>query len=178
MEALIMRFLVAGNLLDVGCGSGGHFLDLPSSIVPHGIEIDPDASELARSRAAERGGHIIQADALSGLQSMPAAEMKGIVMHSFLEHDVRPLEVLQAAERVLCGDGALIIKVPNFACWNHRYWHGTKWPGFRYPDHVNYFTPQTLSQIVSKAGLRTLRFAWRDRIPTNDNMWLVAGKSR
>lgn len=176
MEALINRYVAAGNLLDVGCGSGGHFPRLPAAIVPHGIEIDPDAIELATARAGERGGRVIQADALSGLQSLPTAEMKGIVMHSFLEHEVQPLEVLQDAKRVLLVDGALIIKVPNFACWNRRYWHGAEWPGFRYPDHVNYFTPSTLSQLVLKAGLRILQFTWRDRIPTNDNMWLVAGK--
>lgn len=178
LETLINRFVSAGSLLDVGCGTGSLFLRLPASIVPHGIEIDADAIEKARLRVKERGGRIIHADALSGLQAMGPAGMRGIVMNSFLEHDVRPLEVLQAAQRVLCDDGVLIIKVPNFACWNRRYWHGGKWPGLRFPDHVNYFTPRTLARVVTDSGLRIRRFALPDRLPTSDNMWLVAEKVR
>jgi len=176
LETLIHRYVVTGNVLDVGCGNGARFSGWPRSIVPHGIEIDADAIEQARLRAEQRGGRVIHADALTGLQGMVPAEMQGIVMHSFLEHDVRPLEVLKAAQRVLCDGGALIIKVPNFACWNRRYWHENDWPGFRFPDHVNYFTPRTLSHIIAKAGLRIRRFAWCDRLPTSDNMWVVAGK--
>jgi len=100
--------------------------------------------------------------------------MKGIVMISFLEHDVQPLQVLIAARRVLQPDGVVILKVPNLDCWNRRL-QGKGWPGFRFPDHVNYFTPETLSQLVSKADLKIVRFSWRDRLPTSDNMWLVAG---
>lgn len=173
MERLVNRYVVAGNLLDVGCGTGAFFSQLPPSIVPHGIEIDLDAIEQARLQAEQRGGWIIHADALTGLRAVKPAEMKGIVMHSFLEHDVRPLEVLQAARHALRDDGILAIKVPNFACWNRRFWHGNEWPGFRFPDHVNYFTPRTLSRFVVEAGLRIRRFAWYDRLPTSDNMWRI-----
>lgn len=178
LEALINRFVSTGSLLDVGCGTGSHFLRLPEAIIPHGIEIDADAIEQARLRAEKRGGRVIHADALNGLQSMEPQQMKGVVMHSFLEHDVRPLEVLAAARRVLSEGGILIIKVPNFACWNRRFWHGKNWPGFRFPDHVNYFTPLTLRRAVTEAGLKIRRFTWYDRLPTSDNMWIVAGKVR
>lgn len=176
-EALIRRYVVAGNLLDVGCGRGSLFVRLPGPIVPHGIEIDPAVIELAEARAAERGGRVVHADALRGLSMMAATEMSGIVMHSFLEHEIEPLVVLRESQRVLRSDGAIIIKVPNFACWNRR-WQGKEWPGFRFPDHVNYFTPPTLSRLVLQAGLTILRFAWHDKLPSSDNMWLVAGRQQ
>ncbi|MEX2214865.1 MAG: class I SAM-dependent methyltransferase [Phycisphaeraceae bacterium] len=173
-QSLINRYITEGNLLDVGCGTGAYFADLRSTIVPHGIEIDPDAVQLARQHAERRGGSLIEADALGGLSTVASSTMRGVVMHSFLEHEVSPLEVLQETRRVLNDEGVAIIKVPNVACWNRRFWHGKDWPGFRFPDHVNYFTPRTLRMIALKAGLQIHRFAWYDRFPLNDNMWLVA----
>jgi len=43
------------------------------------------------------------------------------------------------------------VRVPNFASLNRRV-IGKKWCGFRYPDHVNYFTPVSLRALVAKAG--------------------------
>ena len=71
-------------------------------------------------------------------------------------------------------DGArLIVKVPNFASWNRRL-RGDAWCGFRFPDHVNYFTPETLTLLLRETGFRVARFGVFDRLPTSDTMWLVA----
>lgn len=175
LERFVRRYVSTGNLLDIGCGTAAHFDRIPNSVVPFGIEIDAQAIAAARRRTEPRGGKIIHADALSGLAQLAEQSMDGIVMHSFLEHEVSPLELLTAARGVLKPGGVCIIKVPNLNCWNRRYWRPNDWPGFRFPDHVNYFTPQTLRTIVEKAGLRVVRFNWLDRIPTSDNMWLVAG---
>ncbi|MEX0937165.1 MAG: methyltransferase domain-containing protein [Pirellulales bacterium] len=136
--------------------------------------------KVAQQRAAAHGGGVIQADAISGLQTVAQTLGQGaatvIVMHSYLEHEVAPLTVLQISKRLLTPSGSVIIKVPNLDCWN-RHLRGREWPGFRFPDHVNYFTPATLSQLVEKSGLTIARFGWRDRSPTSDNMWLIARRS-
>ena len=166
----------SGNVLDVGCGSGGMLGRLPEVYVPFGIEIDSEAIADARQVTEARGGNVVHADALSGLRTFASESMHGIVMHSFLEHEVAPAEVLKESRRVLTKNGVLIIKVPNLATWNRRFWHGSKWPGFRYPDHVNYFTPATLERLIRQSGLGLKRFTWRDRLATSDNMWLVAAR--
>ena len=97
-------------------------------------------------------------------------------MHAFLEHEMHPLETLRAAARVLRPDGRLILKMPNYASINRRV-RGARWCGFRFPDHVNYFTPASLRAMVQAAGLRVVRMHVSDRLPTSDNMWLVAGPS-
>jgi len=66
--------------------------------------------------------------------------------------------------------------VPNYACWNRRL-QGAGWPGFRFPEHVNYFTPTTIRQLIDRAGLQVARFNLLDRLPTSDNLWLVARKA-
>jgi hypothetical protein len=53
---------------------------------------------------------------------------------------------------------------------------GQKWCGFRYPDHVNYWTPKTLNKIIKETGFEIVRFNFGDRFPTSDNMWLIARK--
>ena len=98
-------------------------------------------------------------------------------MHAYLEHENQPLPVLEQAARVLKPGCSIVIKVPNFACLN-RLVLRHRWPGFRFPDHVNYFTPRTLLKMLGSAGLEVARCTWLDRLPTSDNLWLVARKAR
>jgi len=81
-----------------------------------------------------------------------------------------------ATGRVLCSNGVVIIKVSNFDCWN-RHLQGAGWPGFRFPDHVNYFTAATIRRIVARADLRVARFNQLDHLPSSDNLWIVARKA-
>jgi len=173
----VRQYLPPGAVLDVGC-AGGHTLDrLPSRFIPYGIEISTELSRLANDRFAARGGRVIQADALSGLLQFDAGFFTGVIMSSFLEHETEPRAVLQAAGRVMRPDARLIIKVPNFASWN-RVVRGRRWCGFRFPDHVNYFTPQRLAALVGGCGFGVWRGNIFEHFPTSDSMWLLASPQR
>jgi SAM-dependent methyltransferase len=174
LERLIRLYVKSGKLLDIGCSAAALFDRIPDSIIPYGIEIDMQAIAVAKERAIKKGGDVIHADAISGINQFAPQSLDGIVMHSFLEHEAAPLELLQVARRSLKNGGVVIVKVPNLNCWNRRHWRTADWPGFRFPDHVNYFTPQSLRSLVEKSGLKILRFSYWDRIPSSDNMWLVA----
>ena len=52
---------------------------------------------------------------------------------------------------------------------------GRRWCGFRYPDHLNYFSPNTLRAMANKAGFET-SFGLTGCLPTSDNMWAVLTK--
>ena len=95
-----------------------------------------------------------------------------VIMSSFLEHERRPLALLQQLHHILHAETEIIIKVPNLACWN-RMLRGRKWCGFRYPDHVNYFTPHTLRRLAQEAGYRVVRQGILDRFPLSDNMYAI-----
>jgi len=167
------RYFTPGPVLDVGC-SGGHTLDrLPSQYVPYGIEISAELSRIAQQRFAPRGGRVAQGDALSALGQFDAGFFTGVIMTSFLEHETEPGAVLAAASRVMRPDSCLIVKVPNYGSWN-RVVRGARWCGFRFPDHVNYFTPRELQMLLVQTGFSVQRFAIFDRFPTSDSMWLVA----
>lgn len=160
-----------GPVLDVGCSTGKAFDKLPSGYVPYGIEIDARAAEIARKRFEPRGGKLINADGVSGLAQLPDRFFTGITLWSYLEHEARPREALVQTLRILKPDGIALVKVPNFNSLNRRVL-GRNWPGFRHPDHVQYFTPQTLGGMAEDVGF-TVKFRLYGKMPGNDNMYAI-----
>ncbi len=172
---LIRRYVHKGPVLDVGCSYGNLLLRLPPDCVPYGIEIEAAIATSANEAVRNRGGRVENADALSGLHRFDEGFFAGITMISFLEHEVQPQQVLSQAYRVLRPCGRLILKVPNFESLNRRF-RGSQWCGFRFPDHVNYFTATSLRQMVAKAGLSLVRCRIQDRSPISDSLWMVCEK--
>ena len=173
---LINEMVKKGDVLDVGCSEGYLLKELDDRYTPHGIEIDHEAAQVAGEYVSEHGGKIYQSDALSSLQEMEESQFDAVMMQSYLEHEVKPLEVLRETRRVLRPQGFLVIKVPNLDCWNRRL-QGNGWPGFRFPDHVNYFTPHTICEVIERADLKIARFKMVDRTPASDNLWIVAQRA-
>lgn len=171
------------TVLDVGCGSARKLRSLAEyarqqhglELVPLGIEISGELAREAMANLADFGGSAIHAPAVEGLERMTPSSVDVILLSSYLEHEIQPLKALRLCREALKTGGVIIIKVPNFASFNRRVRQG-RWCGFRYPDHVNYFTPRSLRLLVGKAGLEVARMNFLDRIPTSDNMWLMARK--
>ena len=161
----------------MGCGSAGRLVSLPRHYEAVGIEISRALAAKAEENLTTRNGTVINTAAIEGLARIEAATATGVLMRSFLEHEHRPAALLAQIERVLKEDGVAIIKVPNFASVNRRVM-GSRWCGFRFPGHVNYFTPASLESMVKKAGLTTVSFGPFDRFPLSDNMWMVVRKGR
>lgn len=174
LTALIHKYVPRGPVLDVGCGFGRVFAMLGQH-TPYGIEIGRAQAKHSNAAARQRGGWVVQCDAVSGLGQFDPEFFSGVVLCSFLEHEAQPRELLEGVVRVLRPGGRVIIKVPNYACLN-RQLRGPRWCGYRFPDHVNYFTPQTLASLVTSCGLQIIRFGLLDRLPVSDNMWCVASK--
>ena len=172
----VERWFPAGPVVDIGCGKGDKLALLPERFEPVGIEISQERARTAREALASRGGVVHQMPAQEGLNGVRAQSLAGIVAHAFLEHEIHPKELLQAAARALSPAGALILKVPNYASVNRRVM-GAGWCGFRFPGHVNYFTPRTLRRMVEESGMEIAEFRCLDRFPTSDNMWMVARRA-
>ena len=177
VQQLVSQFVQQGRLLDVGCGYGAALRELPAEVTPFGIEIEAEMAAMADEHARQRGGQVLQADALSGLGQFAADYFDGLILQSFLEHEVQPVPMLEQCARVLAPGSHLIIKVPNYACWNRRL-SGQRWCGFRFPDHVNYFTPRSLAQMLRRTHLLPVRCSILDRLPTSDSLWMVAQRKQ
>jgi hypothetical protein len=132
-----------GPIVEVGCGGGVNLLPPPEGFVPYGIEISKSLAAAADAAFQPFGGKCVQAPAIEGLAAFPRG--------------------------ALADDAVVVVKTPNFASLNRRVM-GMRWSGFRFPDHVNYFTPQTLSEIARRAGFLA-QYGWGDRNPTSDSLW-------
>ena len=173
LERIINRWFQPGPVADIGCGDGANLERLPNRFEPVGIELSAQLAHRSRERLAHRNVPILNMSAVEGLRSIPDATLSGIIMCSFLEHEIQPLELLSEASRALDKNGCTVIKVPNYACLNRRVL-GSRWCGFHFPGHVNYFTPASLREMVECAGFGVASFGWADHFFLSDNMWLVA----
>ncbi len=167
-KRLFLQLFGAGKVVDVGCGLGNM---LPEPIVPIGIEISPKLARQADRNMRARGGYCLHATALEGMRQLSSNAFDGILLNSFLEHEIAPLKLLKESRRVLKSDGKIYVRVPNYGSINRKLL-GKRWCGFRYPDHVNYFCWHSLSNMAEKAGFQArLLNSWN--LPLDDNIKAV-----
>ena len=173
LSPLLRDYIAPGAVVDVGCGQGRWLRRVGElGFAPYGVEVSDVLAKEAASHAADFGGRVVAGNAVDGLDQFADNTFTGAILISFLEHESNPLPLLVKLRRKLAAGGKVIVKVPNFGCWN-RLVRGARWCGLRFPDHVNYFTPRTLREMVRRAGFKIVRFSLRDRFPFSDNMWAV-----
>jgi SAM-dependent methyltransferase len=163
--ALYLKVFKQGRVLDLGCGSGSK---IPAPLIPFGVEISEALAAQAHAAMQARGGACICAPALEGLASFADGYFSGVMLRSFLEHEIQPAALLRETARVLAPGGTAYVKVPNYGGLNRRVM-GPRWCGFRHPDHVNYFARQSLTAMAEGAGLR-LQLLNRFNHPLDDNL--------
>jgi SAM-dependent methyltransferase len=169
--AVVRRHCRQGRLCDFGCGNGRLLLRASRYYTVTGVDISAAMAASARRRLPDV--EIVVGPVTEAV--LPPEAFDAITMQSYLEHEPDPLPALRAAHAALRSGGVVAIKTPNYACWN-RGWRGWNWCGFRFPEHCNYFVPQTLRLALELTGFEVLRGAWRDRLPTSDNMYFAARK--
>ncbi len=170
-ENLVRARVDGGNVLDIGCGTGSHALPFVGDFVPFGIELSRALAQEAANSFAPHGGHCVHAESRAGLATFADNFFDAAVLRSYLEHEAYPDEVLGELARVLRPGGVAIVKVPNYGSLN-RMVMGANWCGFRIPDHVNYFTKKSLTQMAARHGFDVeLPLLWS--LPTDDNMWAI-----
>jgi hypothetical protein len=168
-KRILARHARPGPIVDVGCGAGINLVPPPQRFVPYGVEISKTLAARADAAFRRYGGHCVQAPAASGLDSFPQRFFHGALLIGYIEHEFHPLEALVRLRAALVDDAAVVVKTPNFASLNRRVM-GKRWSGFRFPDHVNYFTPATLREIARRAGFST-HHGPTDRNPVSDSLW-------
>ncbi len=170
------------TFLDIGCGGGelleeihGRFAAVNRQLIPQGIEVSKQLAAIANECFTALSGRLVFANAVDGTSQFADHSVDVVIMSSFLEHECQPLLLLRRLRTILTDDGGIVLKVPNFACINRRI-RNSRWCGFRFPDHVNYFTPYTLRRLAEEAGFVVARQHLLDRLPSSDTMYAVLKK--
>jgi SAM-dependent methyltransferase len=142
---LFRRYCKSGRVLDVGCSTGGFLHQLqtrfPSEYEATGTDVAGPALDYAESQGiAVRRGNFLE-------QPFDAV-FDAVTFWAVVEHLVNPRPYLEKAESVLKRGGNCFVLVPNFESL------ATRILGARYryilPQHVNYFTFQTLMTLCSR----------------------------
>ena len=146
--AFIRRYRAGGRLLEVGCAYGFFLAEAQAFYDVSGIEIAEDAAEFCR----QRGLHVV-----TGVADEPTLAALGrmdvIVLLDVIEHLPDPRAVLEASCRRLNPGGIIAITTGDFASPVGRL-AGRHWRLMTPPQHLWYFTPQSLRRLSASLGLR------------------------
>lgn len=144
------------RVLEVGCSVGHvteHLVSNGNTVV--GVEIDPDAADVARRFAAEVHVADLDRDPLDELVDGP---FDVVVFGDVLEHLRDPTAALDAAVRLLSPDGHVVVSIPNVAHADVRLMllEG-RWDyqehGLLDETHLRFFTRDGLRSLLAASGL-------------------------
>ncbi len=147
---VIERYVARGTLLDVGCASG-IFLRVAQERgwKVSGIEIAPEAA--------------CEAERLTGCRIVSSPEpllregrtFDVITLWEYLEHVPDPRAELQRLSRLLRPEGLLALSTPN-AGQRLAQRAPALWKEFKPPEHLSFFTAETLLRLLAACGFREL----------------------
>lgn len=155
-----LRYLAGktGHVLDVGCGSG-EMLEVARSAgwLATGVDFDPQAVAGAR-----RKGLSAYAGELADLR-FPQAHFDLITLSHVIEHVPDPIALMRECRRLLRAHGLLVLWTPNADSWGHRTFQ-SNWRGLEPPRHLYIFNPDSLGELLSRAGFSAAKISSGIRI--------------
>jgi SAM-dependent methyltransferase len=138
------------RVLDVGSATGV-FLSLlkKKGIRATGVDVSRDAVSYCRNRGLE---------AYEGTLFEIAKEKKwkgvfdAVFACQVIEHENDPFTFLKTMKRIIKPNGIVVITTPNHdTVW--RRIMGKRWIGYQHPEHLFFFTPETLINLMHAVGL-------------------------
>ena len=148
----VRRFIGSGRLLDLGCAYGFFLKEARCHFEIFGIQL----AEHAAASCREEGLNV-----LSGMANEANMEQIGevdvITMFDVIEHLPQPGEVLALCYRYLKPGGIIVITTGDFASMMAR-WAGANWRLMTPPQHLWYFTKESLLVFSRQFGLSMEHF--------------------
>ena len=147
-ETFIELFTGRERVLDLGCGRG-IFLDLLKERGIGGYGVDLDEKMVAQAR--QRGLEAFEQEALTHLESLPAASLDGVYARHIAEH-VLPgdlVAMLRALRRALQPGAPVVFVTPNVANLSvgaHTFWMD--------PSHLRPIPPDLFKFYLEVEGFR------------------------
>lgn len=150
LHNLAKRGLAGGDLLEVGCGYG-FFLDEARPYFQRRVatEFSLQAAERARATGAEVF--------IGGVEQIPPeARFNCVLAAHVIEHVYEPLPFVQQLVSHIKPGGHIVLATPDIGGVLSRLM-GRRWPSFKAPEHVLYFDFRSLSSLMRRAGLESVR---------------------
>jgi SAM-dependent methyltransferase len=145
--AAVRAIAPAGPWLDVGCSTGS-FVEVAArdGFAAEGLEVSSVAVAAARER-----GLVVHHGAVESYE--PPGPLAVVTAFDVIEHLPDPVAFVRRVRHWLRPDGVIVLTLPNVASPTARAM-GRQWFYYAPPDHVHYFTPETIRRLLGRAGLR------------------------
>ena len=148
---IVRKYIQAGKILDIGCGTG-EFLNYCKS---KGFDITGvEPSEKAGSYAQQ----VNNVPVIRKLTDLKPIEYSFdcITMWHVLEHIHDLNDTITLVKRLLAVNAVLVVAVPNCDSWDAQK-YSNFWAAYDVPRHLYHFNGSTLSQLVSNHGFEILK---------------------
>ena len=139
------------NLIDLGCGDG-HFLVAAKkrNWNVFGTEFNDEAVMICEKKGIQmKKGSLNQGDFGDDYFDV-------ITSFEVIEHINEPTQDLDCVKSIVRKGGLVYVTTPNFNSIS-RSILGSRWNVVEYPEHLCYYTPDTLSRLFKNKGFKKLR---------------------
>jgi SAM-dependent methyltransferase len=147
----ICGFCGGGKLLEVGCAYGFFLQEASRHFEVAGIELAEDAAAHCRGQGLQVWQGVADAATLEQIGSLDV-----IVLLDVIEHLPQPRETLELCSRRLNPGGVIVITTGDFASMLAKL-SGPAWRLMTPPQHLWYFTPESMRGIAAGLGLAVER---------------------
>ena len=154
--------MTGGRLLEVGAGLG-YFLDEARGFFSSrtGVEMSSRAAAIAAEQS--------EATVLPGLEALDSEDLfDSIVALHVVEHVPDPVVWVRSLAQHLAPGGTVVLATPDMGSF-WRLAMQSRWPSFKYPEHVAFYDRATLPRLLAAAGLqRPARLRYLNSYPLSE----------
>ena len=151
LRKLKQKGLTGGTLLDVGCGPG-LFLKEARTHFEYTV-----GSDLCQEMAAKASQHCDLAVTGGPLSAKEQGPFDLITAIGVLEHVYDAVAFISECASLLGPCGHLVLVTPDImGFW--RKLMGRKWPSFKLPEHIAYYSHTTLKELACRASMTVQEF--------------------
>ena len=149
LRDLVQMHARGRRILDVGCFNGAILHYFGTDWNRFGVE----PSVHAAGRADERGITILGRT----VDDIPfdSDKFDVVLMIDVIEHLADPMCVLRRLRTLMCDTGIIVIGTGDTDAWSWRL-QGSRYWYCSMPEHVSFFSRQTLSRIAAMLGMRSI----------------------
>jgi 2-polyprenyl-3-methyl-5-hydroxy-6-metoxy-1,4-benzoquinol methylase len=140
------------KMLEIGCSYGGMLARFGAvGWKVDGVELDQRAVDIARKSL----GLTVQSGTLREVADKLSPPYDVITAYHVIEHVPDPAAFLSQIRALSAVDGVLVLRLPNASSVAARLTKGW-WEWFIAPEHVNVFSPKSISMLLKQKGFTVM----------------------
>jgi 2-polyprenyl-3-methyl-5-hydroxy-6-metoxy-1,4-benzoquinol methylase len=148
----VERLTAGRKMLEIGCSYGGmlaRFAGVGWKV--EGVELDHRAVEVASNELSLH----VEAGTIEDVAVKLSPPYDVITAYHVIEHVTDPAAFLSQIRTLLTADGILVLRLPNGSSAVAQLTRGW-WEWFIAPEHVNVFSPRSISTLLQQEGFTVI----------------------